>query len=148
LLFHAALVAVTEEMSRGLRTTPSVTTLNPEVIKFSQSSVNATQVDLIEASMKKDGWKGAPIDVVQAPNGNLVTLDNKRVLTASRTGTQVQAVVRQADDVLPSNFVERFTTKNGGIPTTFGEALGNRINSQASGWRRRYPQGSQVTGTK
>ena len=116
--------------------------LNPNSIRFSQSSVNGT-ADLV-ASMKKSGWKGSPIDVVKMWDGSLTTLDNTRVLAASRAGVNVRANIRNASDALPSNYVERFTTKKG-VPSTWGEAAQLRIGKQSAGWRKGKSNGSMVT---
>lgn len=39
--------------------------------------------------MKANGWKGDAIDVVRMGDGGLTTLDNTRVLAASRAGVNV-----------------------------------------------------------
>ncbi|EGG4121041.1 hypothetical protein SI35_24440 [Salmonella enterica] len=43
--------------------------------------------------MKLNGWKGDPIDVVRMADGKLTTVDNTRVLAASRAGVKVEARV-------------------------------------------------------
>lgn len=50
------------------------------------------------------------------------------------------------DDVLPQDMVSRFTTAKGGAPSTWGEALMNRIGTQSATYRNAYPFGSPVTG--
>ena len=112
--------------------------IDPNTIKFSQSSVNGvgtitTIANVPEKrewqffkfsgfrlnlkmkaitflkcacySMKKKGWVGDPIDVVQMPDGSLVTLDNTRVAAARQAGINVRATVRQYNDPLPNNMV-------------------------------------------
>ncbi|HEY9046893.1 MAG TPA: hypothetical protein VIN08_13410 [Ohtaekwangia sp.] len=101
----------TKQPANAKPTTPTVTTVNAKNIKFSQSSVNGPQVKALEQSMKQKGWQGSPVDVVETKPGNLVTLDNKRVLAASRTDTPVQAVIHAADTPLPTNYVERLLLK-------------------------------------
>ena len=64
-------------------------TINPNDIRFSQSSVNGAS-EIID-SMKAKGWDGAPIDVVRMPDGNLTTIDNTRVLAARYAEIDVQA---------------------------------------------------------
>lgn len=113
--------------------------LNPNKIRFSQSSVNDSQ-EIIE-SMMESGWKGDPIDVVRMPDGGLTTIDNTRVVAARAAGIDVKAVVHNADDLLPKNLVERFTTKKG-IPTTWREAIELRIGKQKSSFRNNNPFGS------
>lgn len=91
--------------------------------------------------MKANGWKGDPIDVVRMPDGSLTTLDNTRVAAAREVGIEVQANVRNFDDLLPDNLVDRFTTKKG-IPKTLGEATELRIGKQKADFRNNNPMGS------
>jgi len=130
-------------LSRSLVAPNSV---NPRNIRFSQSSVNGA--DDITASMRANGWQGDAIDVVRMPDGRLTTLDNTRVLAADRAGINVQANIHNFDDALPANFVDRFTTQRGGVPSTFGDAINNRIGNQNRIFRETYPQGSAVTGAR
>ena len=120
---------------------PSITRHNPEDIRFSQTSVNGS--DEIIESMRRDGWNGAPIDVVKMPDGKLTTIDNTRVASAREAGIDVQAVVRGYDDPLPADMIERFTTKKG-IPSTWGEAISLRIQKQKASFRNNNPMGSYV----
>lgn len=113
--------------------------LDPTDIRYSQTSVNGSQ-DIIE-SMMKNGWDGDPIDVVRMSDGGLTTIDNTRVVAAREVGIDVQAVIHNYDDLLPTELVERFTTKKG-VPTTWGEALELRIGHQNSGFRNNYPFGA------
>ncbi len=91
--------------------------------------------------MAKNGWVGDPIDVVKMADGGLTTIDNTRVVAARTAGIDVQAVVHNADDLLPESLIERFTTKQG-VPTTWGEAIELRIGKQNSGFRINNPYGS------
>ena len=116
-----------------------IQTLNPHSIRFSQSSVNGAK-DLIK-SMKQNGWKGDPIDVVKMKDGGLTTIDNTRVLAASEAGVKVKAVVRNFDEALPAEMIERFTTKKG-TPSTWGEAVKLRIGKQKAAFRNNNPNGS------
>lgn len=104
-------------------------------------------VDALVASMKKDGWKGSPIDVVRMTDGSLVTVDNTRLLAASRAGIDVKVKIHDANEKLSPEFSERFTTKSGGTPNTWEEAVKNRINNQSKKFRERYPIGADVTST-
>ncbi|MEC1179506.1 hypothetical protein P9B03_13490 [Metasolibacillus meyeri] len=113
--------------------------LNPNEIRFSQNSVNGSQE--ITESMNNNGWVGDPIDVVRMSDGGLTTIDNTRVVVARAAGFDVQAVVRNADDLLPEHLIERFTTKKG-VPTTWGEAIEMRIGKQSSGFKTNNPYGS------
>jgi hypothetical protein len=118
--------------------------LSPGGIRFSQTSVN--DVGEISADMAARGWKGQPIDVVQARNGIMTTLDNTRLLAASRAGISVRATVHQAQDLLPPWMVERFATPKG-VPTTWGDALRLRIRNQSASYRSTYPNGSPTIGS-
>ncbi|MCW1939827.1 ParB/RepB/Spo0J family partition protein [Bacillus anthracis] len=95
------------EKTSGLNS--SVKNVNPSEIRFSQTSVNGSE-ELI-ASMKANGWKGDPIDVVKMPDGKLTTIDNTRVAAAREVGIEVQATIRNYKDPLPTNLIDRFTTK-------------------------------------
>ena len=64
-------------------------TVNPNDIRFSQSSVNGS-AEIVE-SMRNNGWAGDPIDVVRMPDGGLTTIDNTRVVAARQAGIDVQA---------------------------------------------------------
>ena len=96
--------------------------------------------------MTKNGFKDA-IDVVRLADGKLTTLDNTRVLAASRAGVNVQARIHNATDAIPASISGRFADRAGNIPTNFGEAVLNRIGRQNAGFRRNYPNGSQITGS-
>jgi hypothetical protein len=131
--------AIGESGVRGLSAIKRMSNLNPNNIRFSQSSVNGSQ-EIIE-SMMKNGWKGDPIDVVRMADGGLTTIDNTRVVAARAAEIDVQAVIHNADDLLPKNLIDRFTTKKG-VPTTWGEAIELRIGKQNSNFRNSNPFGS------
>ena len=88
------------------------------------------------------------IDVVRMADGGLTSVDNTRVLASHYAGIDVRATVHAADDALPAEFAERFTSRKGDVPGTWGDAVLNRIGSQNSGYRNTYPYGSPVTGWK
>ncbi|MFD2307369.1 T7SS effector LXG polymorphic toxin [Enterococcus termitis] len=117
----------------------NIENVNPSEIRFSQTSVNGS--DEIIASMKANGWKGDPIDVVRMPDGSLTTLDNTRVAAAREVGIDVQATVRNYNDPLPPDMVARFTTPKG-VPKTWGEATDLRIGKQKASFRNNNPMGS------
>ena len=114
------------------------TSINPNKIRYSQSSVNGSS-DIIQ-SMKKKGWKGDPIDVVEMPDGIYTTIDNTRVVSAREAGINVQANVHGYNDPLPSEYIERFTTKKG-VPKTWGEAIELRVGKQKASFRNGNPYG-------
>ena len=120
-------------------------TINPNDIRFSQSSVNGAS-EIID-SMKAKGWDGDPIDVVRMPDGNLTTIDNTRVLAARYAEIDVQANVHAFDEVLPQDLdlIERLTTQKV-VPKTWGDAVLLRIGKQNSGYRNTYPFGSNIIG--
>ncbi|MEQ4670434.1 RHS repeat-associated core domain-containing protein, partial [Providencia manganoxydans] len=123
---------------------PDIVELNPKDIRFSQSSVNGA-AELTE-SMKLKGWAGDPIDVVRMKDGGLTTIDNTRVLAASRAGVNVQARIHDGSTALPNEFVGRFTTSKG-TPSTWEDAIQLRIGKQNSGYRNTYPDGSNIIGS-
>ncbi len=113
-------------------------TVDPNKIRYSQSSVNGSS-DIIQ-SMRKNGWRGEPIDIVEMPDGIYTTVDNTRVVSARETGINVQANVHGYNDSLPSEYVERFTTKKG-VPKTWGEAIELRVRKQKASFRNGNPYG-------
>ncbi|MDE5908327.1 MAG: hypothetical protein K2H52_06275 [Lachnospiraceae bacterium] len=113
--------------------------INPNEIRYSQSSVNGSS-EIID-SMKQNGWKGDPIDVVEMPDGVYTTIDNTRVVSAREAGIDVQATTHNYNDPLPIEYVERFTTKQG-VPTTWGAAIELRIGKQKTSFRNANPFGS------
>ena len=113
-------------------------------IRFSQTSVNGSQ-EIID-SMRRDGWKGDPIDIVTMDDGGMTTLDNTRVVAARAAGIDVRAVVHSYDEPLPDALtVRRFTTKKG-VPRTWGEAVELRIGKQGRSFQIDYPYGSYTIG--
>lgn len=113
------------------------TTLYNE-IRYSQSSVNGSN-DIIQ-SMRESGWKGEPIDVVEMPDGIYTTIDNTRVVSAREAGVNVKANVHGYNDPLPSEYIERFTTKKC-VPKTWGEAIELRVGKQKASFRNGNPYG-------
>ena len=114
------------------------TSINPNEIRYSQSSANGSS-DIIQ-SMKANGWQGDPIDVVEMPDGIYTTIDNTRVVSAREAGINVEANVHGYNDPLPSEYIERFTTKKG-VPKTWGEAIELRVSKQKASFRNGNPYG-------
>jgi hypothetical protein len=129
-------------ISKGVN---SVKILKTENILFSQSKVNG--LEIIENSMKKNGWKGAPIDVIDLNDGKFGTLDNTRVLAAHNANINVKAIVHSPNELLPADMVKRFTTKKG-VPKTWGDAYLLRISNQKSSFRKNNPKGSFSTSSQ
>ena len=136
--------------------------LNPDDIRFSQNTVSYNKIDrktgkkftyddLVD-NMKKDGWKGDPVDVVKMPDGKITSMDNTRILAAREAGVEVQATVRQASDKLNPAEIDRFGKPEKGFnPETWGEAISGRINKQKpKSFPKENPSGSitppRVTG--
>lgn len=92
--------------------------------------------------MQANGWVGDPIDVVQMPDGGLTTVDNTRVVAANEAGIEAQAMIHQFDEPLPEEQVGRFTTRKGGVPSTWGDAISNRIGGQNATFRENFPYGA------
>lgn len=131
--------------SKRVLPSPNIQDIDPDAIKFSQSSVNGTAERV--AQMQKTGWEGLdPVQVVKTSDGTLVAVDgNTRVLAASRLGTKAKSVVYAPDEILSPDLAKRFTTPKDGTPKTWGEALQFRINKQKKLYREQYPNGSYVT---
>ena len=118
-----------------------IKSLSPESIRLSQNSVNG--IDEIAKSMKRDGWKGPAIDVVLMQDKKLTSLDNTRVLAAREAGINVKANVHQYDEkISDAETRRRFFTPKGGEPTTWGQAVENRIGKQSSRFRKEHPNGA------
>jgi hypothetical protein len=133
--------------------------VKPKDIRFSQNTVSFNKTDpktgkkytyddMVE-SMKTDGWKGDPVDVVEMPDGQLTSLDNTRIVAAREAGIDVKANIRAFDEPLSAAEITRFT-KNGKVPSTWGDAVNVRIASQSGKFPVNYPYGSdklpKVTG--
>lgn len=82
---------------------PDDTTVNVDtaLIRYSQTSADAGgRTESLTESMKRNGWKGAAIDVVMT--GSLVTLDNTRPTVAlSLVMNDIPAIVHMPDEPLP-----------------------------------------------
>jgi RHS repeat-associated protein len=124
--------------------TDGVASLAPSGVRLSQSSVNGA-AEIID-SMRANGWVGAPIDVVRMPDDAFTTIDNTRVVAAHQAGIDVQAMIHEFNDSLPADQIARFTTRKGGVPSTWGDGVLNRIGIQNSLFRTTYPLGSPFTG--
>ena len=88
-------------------------------MRFSQKFVSYKKVDRdtgkpytyddLVNGMKKDGWKGDPVDVVRQPDGKLTSMDNARIRAAREAGIDVKARIRDANEPLTPEEVKRFT---------------------------------------
>ncbi len=68
-------------------------------------------------------------------------MDNTRILAARETSTNVQARIRAFDDKLTAQEIGRFT-KGNQVPSTWGEAITIRINSQSGKFGVNNPYGA------
>ena len=131
-------ISCEERVANRFRYQSGSTSINPNEIRYSQSSANGSS-DIIQ-SMKANGWQGDPIDVVEMPDGIYTTIDNTRVVSAREAGINVEANVHGYNDPLPSEYIERFTTKKG-VPKTWGEAIELRVSKQKASFRNGNPYG-------
>ncbi|WP_317619084.1 hemagglutinin repeat-containing protein [Dickeya zeae] len=131
----------------------NVSAFDANEIRFSQNTVSNNKTDRgtgvkytyddLVSSMRKDGWKGDPVDVVKMPDGNMTSMDNTRISAARDAGIRVEANVRSYDDKLTSSEIERFSDrKRDFVPQTWGEAITGRINKQSGGFGDKNPYGS------
>lgn len=121
-----------------------LTSLSADEIRFSQTSINGAGE--VTSSMEANGWVGEPIDVVKMPDGSLTSADNTRLFAAGQANIDVQAVIHEAGDSIPASQAGRFVGPDGSLPSTWGEAVANRIAGQNSLYRSRYPMGSPFVG--
>ncbi|KDN09308.1 putative hemolysin [Gilliamella apicola] len=133
----------------------NISTLNPSEIRFSQNTVSYNKVergtdmkytyDDLVTSMKTNGWKGEPVNVIKMPDGKYTSMDNTRIAAAREAGIDIKANIRNFDDKLSPSEVNRFSDpKKGFIPTTWGEAITGRINKQSGGFSKNNPYGSST----
>jgi hypothetical protein len=63
-------------------------------LKFTQENIapttgdGALTIDELTGIMKTKGWRGDPLEVVEMPDGSLVSLDNRRLVAAQRAGLE------------------------------------------------------------
>ena len=119
--------------------------IKPDQIKFSQSSVN--DAANLTQKMLQHGWNGRPIDVVRSSDGMLITVDNTRVLAASRAGISAKVRIHESHERLTRCLQERFSTKRDGVPNTWGEAIQFRLNKQNTTYKRFNVEGSNFVGS-
>jgi len=94
--------AAETELGGGAKGIVNATSHKADDIRFSQNTVTFNKTDKEGAftysdlvkSMKSDGWKGDPVDVVRMPDGKLTSIDNTRIAAAREAGIDVKATVR------------------------------------------------------
>ncbi|WP_236650488.1 hemagglutinin repeat-containing protein [Photorhabdus laumondii] len=135
--------------------TGNISTFNPNEIRFSQNTVSYNKTergsgvkysyDDLVSGMKKNGWKGDPVDVVKMPDGKFTSMDNTRITAAREAGIDIKANVRSFDDKLTPAESIRFSDPRRGLePKTWGEAITGRINKQTGGFSKNNPYGSDA----
>jgi len=129
-----------------VKPTGKTSSFDANEIRFSQNTVSYNKTDRDTgvkynyddpvSSMKKDGWKADPVDVIKMPDGKMTSMDNTRISAAREAGIKVEANVRRFDDLLPKDMVEsgRF-----GSAKTWGDAILGRINNQSGGFGKKNP---------
>ena len=129
--------------------------LDPSEVSFSQATVSYQKkgkdynYDTMVEDMRKNGWNGKPVDVVNMPDNAPTSMDNTRILAAREAGIKVEANVHSFNEKLTAREVERFQV-NGVFPNTWGEAILLRIEKQGTikgdgipnNWNIKYPHGS------
>ena len=118
--------------------------LDPSDIRFSQNSANDVQP--IIDSMKANGWKGKPMDVVRMSDGSLTTVDNSRLLAAKIINTPIRANVHAFND--PISFARANQIMKGAATASnaWGQAVAYRIADQTGKFGLIYPNGSFIIG--
>ena len=66
--------------------------------------------------------------------GSVTTVDNTCVVAARQARLDVQANIHAYDELLPIEYIVRFTTKKG-VPKTWKDAVELRIGKQKSSFR-------------
>lgn len=118
-----------------LTVTHQTVILDPRTLCFSQASVDGKGCDSLIRGMKKNGWARGPIQVIDMGNGNLVSMDNRRLRAAIETGTPVHAIIHKMNEPLPGSYKRQFHIMNRSTntevarPQTWGEAVYNRLFS-------------------
>ena len=138
--FSGGAVNISRPVANIGRAAKTTATFDASAIRFSQSNVRSSLPE-ITASMRANGWQGAPIDVVRMADGTLTAVDNTRLAAATLSNTPVQATIRGFGEAFPA--ARAGGNLQGG---TWGEALLNRIGGQKPAWQRMYPNGSPFTG--
>lgn len=112
--------------------------IDPNVLQFSQNSINRTELRVIALSA---GWNGEPISVIPMPDGSLTSLDNRRVMAARKLG--IQANVRLLDPagvVPPELLADRFDKYKLPAGSTWLDVVHARIADQGR-WKVAHPHG-------
>jgi hypothetical protein len=136
----------------------------PSSLKFSQKDIGPTTgdarmtIEQLAESMRTEGWKGDALQVVELPDGTLVSLDNRRLWAAHQAGlTDVPVTYHSPAEKMPPGWAtEGFVLRNeiyrlpdgtlavgkksggqlafaaGAVPATYGEAALFRTANQGN----------------
>ena len=127
--------------------------LDPSEVSFSQATVSyqkkdkSYNYDTMVEDMRKNGWNGHPVDVVNMPDNAPTSMDNTRILAARKAGIQIDAIVHNHSDRLSYNEIKRFKVGTT-YPKTWGEAIELRVKRQSEmsgvdkNWSTKFPHGS------
>ena len=127
--------------------------LDPSEVSFSQATVSYQKkdkdcnYDTMVEDMRKNGWNGKPVDVVNMPDNAPTSMDNTRILAARKAGIQIDAIVHNHSDRLSYNEIKRFKVGTT-YPKTWGEAIELRVKRQSEmsgvdkNWSTKFPHGS------
>ena len=145
---HEARLARIKMAAAKVKSQKTPQRIHPALIKFSQDTVSGAAA--ITKSLRQHGWLDSLgfIDVVKLADGSLVTADNTRLVAASRAGIFVRALVHDEAEELSPVMARRFTTPGDGRPRTWGEAVRYRINCGGKYFRKQFPTGSYLVGSK
>lgn len=127
----------------------SAANLSAYEIRFSQNSVSFNKIDRVTgqsytyddlvSSMRTNGWKGDPVDLVRMPDGILTSMDNTRITAAREASIGVQGTLRGYGEVLTPAMQN---ARGWSSYSTWGEAITARINNQSKGFSTANPYGS------
>ena len=127
----------------------NISNLYPNEIRFSQNIISYSKTvrvtgskytyDDLVTSMKTNGWKGDPVDVVKMPDGKITSMDNTRGTAAREAGIDVKATIHNFNDKLTPEIQK---ARGWEQYNTWGEAIQGRINKQSGGFGKRTPNGS------
>jgi LysM repeat protein len=127
----------------------SAANLSAYKIRFSQNSVSFNKIDRatgqpytyddLVSSMRTNGWKGDPVDLVRMPDGILTSMDNTRITAAREAGIGVQGTLRGYGEVLTPAMQN---ARGWSSYSTWGEAITARISNQSKGFSTANPYGS------
>lgn len=91
--------------------------VDPRTLRFSQENIGARTsdgmtIEELTENMRRGGWKGNPLEVVELPDGSRTSLDNRRLTAAVRAGLpEVPMAVHEATDKVPKDQQARYALK-------------------------------------